>query len=137
MNATVTSLREVDPAEVAQVDISDLTPNEIAKRLIVLGRQLYAKVAELRDLGEVVSNARKDAKVAYAKAFLEATGPMDVRRQEAELAAADARLTLDIAEQELSACKEALKAIHAMIDVGRSLSATTRDEMRMAGVGGA
>lgn len=134
---TPTPLREVGSHEAAEVDISDLSPNEIAKRLIVLGRHLYAKVAELRTLGEVVANAKKDAKVAYAQAFLSAEGPMDIRKQEAELAAADARLRVDIAEQELSACKEALKAIHAMIDVGRSLSATTRDEMRMAGVGGA
>jgi hypothetical protein len=133
----VTELNEIDPAELARVDISDLTPNEIAKRLVALGRQMYAKVAELRELGEVAANAKKDAKVAYARAFLSAEGPMDVRKQEAELAAADARLRADIAEQEVSACKEALKAIHAMIDVGRSLSATTRDEMKMAGVGGA
>lgn len=129
-----TGLGGIDQA--AFVDVSELTPNEIAKRLIVLSRQLYAKVGELRELGEVAANARRDAKVAYAQAFLSTEGPMDVRRQQAELAAAEARLRADIAEQEVSACKEALKAIHAAIDVGRTLSATTRDEMRLPGVGG-
>lgn len=132
---TSRGLAEIDRAELAQVE--DLTPNEIAKALIVLSRQMYAKVNELRDLGEKAAQAKKDAKIAYAGAFLSAVGPMDVRRQEAELAAAEARFKADVADQEVSACKESLKAMHAVVDIGRTLSATTRDEMKLAGVGGA
>jgi hypothetical protein len=131
-----TAITEVDRAEVAQVDITELTPTEVAKRLVVLNRHLYAKVNELQALGKEAADARKRAKVAYAEAFLSAQGnPMDVRKQIAELAAADAKFEADVAEQMVSACKEALKAMHAAIDVGRSLSATSRDEMRLAGVG--
>ncbi|MCW2899292.1 MAG: hypothetical protein JWO67_1557 [Streptosporangiaceae bacterium] len=132
-----TGLAEIDQAELEQVDVSELTPTEIAKALIVLTRQMYAKVRELRELGEKSAKAKKEAKVAYAHAFLAAQGPMDVRKQEAELAAAEARFVADVADQEVSACKEALKVMHATVDVGRSLSATTRDEMKLAGVGGA
>lgn len=127
-------IRDLDRAEVTAVDISELTPLEIAKRLIVLNRHMYAKVNELNVLGEKAAQAKKDAKVAYARAFLSAEGPMDVRKQEAELAAAEAKFAADAAEQEVSACKEALKAMHAAIDVGRSLSATSRDEMKLSGV---
>lgn len=134
MTVATEMIRDLDPAEVAAVDIKELTPTEIAKRLIVLNRHLYAKVNELEALGERAAQARKDAKVAYAQAFLSAHGPMDIRKQAAELASADAKFAADAAEQQVSACKEALKAIHAAIDVGRSLSATSRDEMKLAGV---
>lgn len=127
-------IRDVTPEEVAAVDIKDLTPTEIAKRLIVLGRHLYAKVNELNALGEQAAQARRDAKLAYARAFLAAHGPVEVRKQLAEEAAADAKFAADVAEQQVSACKEALKAMHAAIELGRSLSATSRDEMKLAGV---
>ena len=130
---TSTTLAEITTEDLNQV--GDLTPNEVAKALIVLSRQMYAKVRELGDLGEKSAKAKKDAKVAYAQAFLSAEGPMDIRKQIAELAAADAKFVADAAEQEVSACKEALKSMHAAVDIARTLSATTRDEMKLAGSG--
>ena len=123
-----------DDADYTPGDI-ELTPSDIAKRLVGLSRHLRAAVKELRRLGQAAAVAKRDAEVAYARAFLEAEGPMDVRKQLALLAAADARLKVEIANSEVSAFKEVLKAIHADLDVGRSLSATTRDEMRLSGSG--
>lgn len=130
---TSTSLAEITADELNQV--GELTPNEIAKALIVLSRQMYAKVRELRELGDKAAKAKKEAKVAYAKAFLSAEGAMDVRKQVAEVAAAEAKFRADAAEQEVSACKEALKSMHAVVDIARTLSATTRDEMKLSGAG--
>lgn len=130
---TSTTLAEITTDELEQV--GDLTPNEVAKALIVLSRQMYAKVRELRELGDAAATARKDAKVAYAGAFLSADGPMDIRKQVAEMAAAEAKFAADAAEQEVSACKEALKSMHAAVDIARTLSATTRDEMKLSGTG--
>lgn len=130
---TSTTLAEITNEELEQV--GDLTPNEIAKALIVLSRQMYVKDRELRSLGKTAAAARKKAKVVYAEAFLKAEGPMDIRRQIAELAAADAKFEAEVAEQEVSACKEALKNMHAVVDIGRTLSATTRDEMKLSGSG--
>lgn len=130
---TSTTLAEITTDDLDKV--SELTPTEVAKALIVLSRQMYEKNRELRELGKTAAAKRKDAKVAYAKAFLEADGPMDIRRQIAELAAAEAKFEAEVAEQEVSACKEALKNMHAVVDIGRTLSATTRDEMKLAGSG--
>lgn len=130
---TSTTLAEITTDDLDQV--GELTPNEVAKALIVLSRQMYAKVRELRELGEKAAEAKKDAKVAYAKAFLSAEGPMDIRKQIAELDAAAAKFTADAAEQEVAACKEALKSMHAAVDIARTLSATTRDEMKLSGSG--
>lgn len=132
---TSQTLAEITTDDLDRVD--DLTPNEVAKALIVLSRQMYAKTREMRELGEKAARAKKDAKVAYAQAFLSAEGPMDIRKQVAEMAAADAKFESDVAEQEVSACKESLRNMHAVVDIGRTLSATTRDEMKLSGVGAA
>lgn len=112
----------------------DLTPNLIASILINLSRELRALVAELKRLGRKAAQARKDAEVAFARAFMTASGPMDERRQTAMDAAADARFKADLADREVAGCKAAIQALHADIDVARTLSATTRDELKTLGV---
>ena len=112
----------------------DLTPNLIASILINLSRELRALVIEYKRLGRKAAGARKDAEVAFARAFMTASGPMDERRQIAMDAAADARFKADLADREVASCKAAIQALHADIDVARTLSATTRDELKTLGV---
>ena len=111
------------------------TANDIARWLVELGRQLDAKVTEYANLGDEAATARKDAEVAFARAFLNAEGAMDVRRQVAIELSADKRFAADVAERKVSACKEAIRALHLKIDVGRTASANVRAEIALAGSG--
>lgn len=113
------------------------TPSDIARWLVELGRQLDAKVTEYADLGDEAAAARRDAEVAFARHFLQAEGPMDIRRQVAIEHAADKRFAADIAERKVAACKEAIRALHLKIDVGRTASANVRAEIALAGSGAA
>jgi hypothetical protein len=114
---------------------ADLTPNGIAANLIQLSYELDDLVKEYRGLGEGAADAKREAEVAYAKAYMSAAGTVEERRQAAIEAAVDARFIADLAERKVSGCREAIRAVHARIEVGRTLSATTRDEMRLAGSG--
>jgi hypothetical protein len=116
---------------------ADMTPNQIAAALIELGRTLDKLVKEYRDLGEAAADAKRDAELAYARAYMAAEGTIEDRRQTAILDAADPRYLSDLAERKVSGCREAIRAVHIRIEVGRTLSATTRDEMKLAGSGGA
>jgi hypothetical protein len=110
------------------------TANEIAHWLGELTRQLDAKVTEYAQLSDEAATARRDAEVAYARKFLAVDGPVDARKQEAILHAADKRFGADVAERKVAACKEAIRALHLKIDVGRTASANVRAELSALGV---
>lgn len=112
-----------------------MNPNQIAAGLIDLGRELDRLVREYRDLSATAADAKRVYERAEAEAYLTSTGPVEERKRKAVLAASDERFAADLAERMVSACKEAIRAVHARIDVGRTLSATTRDEMKLSGVG--
>lgn len=112
----------------------NLTPNQIAQGLVDLCRDLDALVKEYKQLGHKAAEAKRAFEVRYARAYLETVGPVEERKQAALLESADQRFQADLAEREVSGCKEALRAIHARIEVGRTLSATTRDELKTLGV---
>lgn len=112
-----------------------MTPNAIAANLIQLGRDLNKLVSHFRDLELAAAEAKREAEVSYARAYMSAQGSIEDRKQQAIEQCADARYTSDLADREIAACKEAIKALHQRIEIGRTLSATTRDEMRLAGTG--
>lgn len=112
-----------------------MTPNEIVANLMELSRKLDTTVTEFKDLEKAAAEAKRDAELAYARAYMESSGPVEERKQFAVEKAADERYLADLADRKVLGCREALRAIHARIEVGRTLSATTRDEMKLAGVG--
>jgi hypothetical protein len=111
------------------------SPSDIAAWLAQLTRQLDAKIGEYAQLSDEAATAHRDAEVAFARAFLNAEGAMDARRQVAVLEAADKRFGADIAERKVAACKEAIRALHLKIDVGRTASANVRAELTALGGG--
>lgn len=111
-----------------------LTPNQIAQGLIDLTRDLDALVKEYKALGAKAAEAKRAAEISYAKAYMQTGGTVEERRQTALQIAAEQRFQADLADREVAGCKEALRAIHARIEVGRTLSATTRDELKTLGV---
>jgi hypothetical protein len=111
-----------------------MTPSEIAQHLIGLGRELDGLVKEYRQIGETAAEAKRVYEVAEARAYLNAAGPVEERKRIAVEQTADFRFALDVAERRVAGCREAIRAVHARIEIGRTLSATTRDEMKLAGV---
>lgn len=112
-----------------------MTPNEIAQTLINLSRNLDGLVQEYKTQQQKAAEAKRDAVKAEAVAYLEADGPVEERKRQAALAASDAVFQADLTERQVIATREAIRALHIRIEVGRTLSATTRDEMKLAGVG--
>lgn len=113
-----------------------LTPAEVARFLMGLSRRLDDLVDEYRKLGEAAAEAKRVAEREEASAFLQAEGTVDTRKRMAILSSSDQRFAADIAERRLLACREAIRATQIRIDVGRTLSATSREEMRGFGGGG-
>jgi vacuolar-type H+-ATPase subunit B/Vma2 len=117
-----------------------LTPAQVGRFLMGLARRLDELVVEFKELGARSAEAKRDAAKAQAHAYIaSAPGPDSPKRTVAErealttLAAADALFTADLAKAQVDACREAIRALHARLDVGRTLSATSREEMRMSG----
>lgn len=106
--------------------------DKIGENLGELSRQLDQLVARHDDLQQQAAKAKSDAETAYARAFLAAQGPMDARHQQAKLAAADERWHADLADRQVAASKEAIRALHARLDVGRTMAASTRAEASLA-----
>lgn len=112
-----------------------LTPAQLVQRLIELERRLDELVAEYKTLSENAAEAKRDYELAYARAYMEAVGPVEERKQATITQTSDARFAADLADRRVASCREAIRAQHAHIEVARTLSATTRDEMRLAGAG--
>lgn len=112
-----------------------MTPSEIAKNLVELSRNLDTLVQEFKAQQRAAAEAKRDAVKAEAVAYLAADGPVEERKRQAALTAADAVFQADLTERQVVATREAIRALHIRIEVGRTLSATTRDEMKLAGVG--
>lgn len=132
---TATYPREITEGQVRQGITGDLTPNAIAANLIALGKELIALVNEFEAVEVEAANARREAEVAYARAFMGAEGAMDMRKQMAIATTSDLRYLADLSERKVASCKEAIKALHLRVEIGRTLSATVRDEMKLAGSG--
>lgn len=112
-----------------------MNPNDIVKRLSELSRLLDAATDEIAWLDEEAVKAKARHQVSYAKAFLSATGAMDVRKQEAILAVKGDFLDMELAEQRVRACRERIRTLRDQLDVGRSLNAASRAEWAASGVG--
>jgi hypothetical protein len=112
-------------------------PNEIASNLIQLSRELDAGVRQLRELDRRAVDAECEHEVAFARAFLSAEGSVEARKYTATIAVKDEKHASLIAGQLVRSQREAIRAIQTRIEVGRTLSATVRSEIALAGVGGA
>ena len=109
--------------------------SEVVKRLSELSRMLDAATDEIAVLDDKAVRAKGSYEVAYAMSFLESNGSMDVRRQEAILACADLRLTMEIGEAQVRAIKERINTLRSQISIGQSLSAALRQQFSAEGVG--
>lgn len=112
-----------------------VTQTEIVARLAELSRLLDKATVEIAELDEAAVRAKSTYETTFARAFLQADGPMDARKQIAVLAAADQRLAMELAEAQHRACRERIKTLGVQIDVGRSMSAALRQQFQAEAVG--
>jgi limonene-1,2-epoxide hydrolase len=108
--------------------VSTPTTNQVILELANLGRQLDAKQVEIRDLDDAAVRARSRYEVAYARAFIAATGAEGLRKQTAILATETQKLDVEIADQVLRAARESIRVLRDRLDIGRSLNSAIRSE---------
>lgn len=111
-----------------------MSASEVAQHLLALSRDLLRFTDELnaKDLESV--ELAEDAKVAEAKAFIRAEGPVDLRKATAVVETHAERLAARLAESEVRALQRSVRTLERRIDVGRSHGATVRAEVAMSGL---
>lgn len=105
----------------------------IVKQLGQLSRDLDDAVTKMADLEFIAVEAEGDFKVAFAHAFRDATGSIEDRKQVALIATDQLWRIYGKAAAAVRLQKEHLRALHARIDVGRTIQSTARAEMQLAG----
>jgi len=115
--------------------VSAPTLLEVADRLGELSRELDKVTGEAEQLDRKAVNARHAYEIAYSKAFLGSTGPVDARKHHAVIDTDIEKLEAEIADQVLRACRARISTIKVQIETGRSLSAALRAEVALAGAG--
>jgi limonene-1,2-epoxide hydrolase len=108
--------------------MSTPTTNDVILMLSNLGRQLDAKQDEIATLDQEAVRARSRFEVAYARAFIAATGAEGLRKQTAILETETQKLDAEIADQVLRAARESIRVLRDRLDIGRSLNSAIRSE---------
>ena len=106
----------------------DMPAAELNRVMIATRRIAWAHVKEMRQLAGKKAAAKKKAKGQYARALLSADGPVEIRKAVATLAAEDAQFEFDMADELISACRQALGACHDDFEAVRSINADVRAE---------
>jgi hypothetical protein len=108
--------------------VSNLTPQQVIETLTKISKDIDEVTAEIAVLDEQAVRARAHHKTAFARAFLNSEGAMDIRKYTAELETADSFLHYELAEQKLRAAVSQIKALRDRLEVGRSLGPLIRLE---------
>jgi hypothetical protein len=108
-----------------------LTPNDVVMQLAELGRELDGAVKVLKRVEAEAVLKRHEADLAESHAFVNATGPMDMRKHLARLEAAKFEQDALVAEAALRWLRAQIRSIDTRIEVGRSYGAAVRAEMKM------
>lgn len=110
-------------------------PNEVVLQLSELSRQLDKTTQELNEADIAAVRAAEEAKLAEAKAFLAAEGPIEARKRIAIEKTHAVRLAAEVAEAEVRGLQRTVRTLQTRIDVGRTYGATIRSEITLAGSG--
>lgn len=109
-----------------------MNPALIEQQLGNLGTQLDNAVNKLGELEQTAVEAEGDYKVKFSRIFREASGSVEDRKQIA-VAECDAEWrTWGKAAAAVRLQKELVRALHARIDVGRTLASNVRAEVSLA-----
>jgi len=109
-----------------------MTPNDVVLHLTRLAEELRNLVGEIEAV-----NAREDFTPALSKAFLTATGAMDMRKHHSVVATHVERIAAELAEARVRGLRRQIDSVKVRIDIGRSMGTTLRSEISLAGRGDA
>lgn len=96
---------------------------------------LDAATDELAALDEEAVQAKQTYEVDYARAFLKAEGPIDVRKHEATVQTAAQRLAYELAYAKHRGCKERMNTLRNQLSTGQTVSAALRHQFAAEGTG--
>lgn len=108
-----------------------LTPVEAAKVLWEIGQAIDAKTADLIALRRERARLDRDKRLAYAREYLSTEGTLEYRKQRALMAADAATFALEVHDQKIEACKDALRALRERSEIGRALNSNLKEELRV------
>jgi hypothetical protein len=109
-----------------------MLPHQIADHLGGLGVELDKAVKAMGEYEVVAVDAEGDFKVKYARVFREAAGSVEDRKQIAILDCDAEWRIWGKAAGLVRLQREHIRALHARIDVGRTLASTVRAEVSLA-----
>lgn len=98
------------------------------ERLAELSRMLDQATSDIAVLDEEAVQAKSIYEVAYARAFLDAAGSMDLRKQIAIYETRDENLHYELAQAKVRAAKERIRTLAVQIEVGRSLASAQKTQ---------
>ena len=110
---------------------------QIINQLGQLGRDLDTEVGNLGKYEEAAVDAEGEFRKAYAEAFKDATGTLEDRKQAAIAATQDEWRTWGLATAVVRRQRENLRALHARIDIGRTMASRDKALASLAGRDGA
>lgn len=107
-----------------------MIPNhqQALERLAELSKLLDKATDEIAILDEEAVRAKQLYEVAYARAFLDAIGSMDLRKQIAIFETQHENLTMELAQAKVRALKERIRTLGTQIEVGRSLASAHKNQ---------
>lgn len=112
-----------------------MLPTVIAQQLGQLGVDLDKAVSRLSELEATAIAEEARYKTKFSRIFREGTGSVEDRKQQAVAECDRAWRNWSLAASAVHIQKEHIKALHARIDVGRTLASTARAEASLAGSG--
>lgn len=111
--------------------------NDIARNIGVLSRELDGYIAALEAAERDAAVLRAEADLAESRAFLNAEGPMEIRKHTARIAAHNVEAEASVAEALVRVLRQKIAAVKVRIEVGRTMSADARAELLTLGLDGA
>lgn len=107
-----------------------MIPNhqQALERLAELSRLLDKATDDVAVIDEEAVRAKQTYEVTYARAFLDAAGSMDLRKQVATYETQNESLQAELAAAKLRALKERIRTLGTQIEVGRSLASAHKNQ---------
>jgi hypothetical protein len=105
------------------------------ERLAELSRLLDKATEEYSQIDEESVRAKQTYEVSYARAFLDNTGSMELRKQIANYETRDENLEYELSAAKVRAVKERIRTLGTQIEVGRSLASAHKTQFAAESIG--
>ena len=106
---------------------------QIVRQLGQLGRDMTTEIDRLAEYESLAVDAEGEFRKAYAQAFAGADGTLEDRKQQAILATGKQWREWGLAAAVVRRQRESLKALHARIDIGRTMASREKALAALAG----